>query len=63
MRGLRPATYQLTIQKDGFRTIIQPGFQLYAQDAVNENFTYRHDAECRTHELGACRSGRPSPSK
>jgi len=36
--GLRPATYRLTIQKDGFRTIVQPNLQLYVQDAVNENF-------------------------
>lgn len=35
---LRPATYQLTIQKEGFRTVIQPSLQLYVQDAVNENF-------------------------
>jgi hypothetical protein len=37
--GLRPATYRLTIQKEGFRTIVQPSLQLYVQDAVNENFT------------------------
>jgi len=36
--GLHPATYQLTVEKDGFRTIVQPSLQLYAQDAVNENF-------------------------
>src|SRR5580693_2859240 len=36
---LRPATYRLTIQKEGFRTVIQPSLQLYVQDAVNENFT------------------------
>jgi len=36
---LRPATYQLTIQKEGFRTVVQPDLQLYVQDAVNENFT------------------------
>lgn len=36
---LRPATYRLTIEKDGVRTIIQPGLQLYVQDSVNENFT------------------------
>ncbi len=36
---LHPATYRLTVQKDGFRTVIQPSLQLYAQDAVNENFT------------------------
>jgi hypothetical protein len=35
---LRPATYRLTIRKDGFRPVIQPIFQLYVQDAVNENF-------------------------
>jgi carboxypeptidase family protein/TonB-dependent receptor-like protein len=37
--GLHPATYLLTIQKEGFRTVIQPSLQLYVQDAVNENFT------------------------
>ena len=37
--GLHPATYRLTIEKDGFRTVVQSGLQLYAQDAVNENFT------------------------
>jgi hypothetical protein len=36
---LHPATYRLTIQKDGFRTVVQPRLQLYVQDAVNENFT------------------------
>ena len=36
---LHPATYRLTIEKDGFRTVVQPSLQLYAQDAVNENFT------------------------
>jgi hypothetical protein len=35
---LRPATYKLTIQKEGFRTVIQPSVQLYVQDAVDENF-------------------------
>jgi hypothetical protein len=37
--GLRPATYRLTIQKEGFRTVVQPNLQLFVQDAVNENFT------------------------
>jgi Carboxypeptidase regulatory-like domain len=37
--GLRPATYRLTIEKEGFRTVVQPSLQLYVQDAVNENFT------------------------
>jgi Carboxypeptidase regulatory-like domain/TonB dependent receptor len=37
--GLRPANYSLTIQKEGFRTVVQPNLQLYVQDAVNENFT------------------------
>ncbi|WP_433968572.1 TonB-dependent receptor domain-containing protein [Tunturiibacter gelidiferens] len=37
--ALHPAIYQLTIEKEGFRTVVQPSFQLYAQDAVNENFT------------------------
>ena len=36
---LRPAIYRLTIQKEGFRTVVQPSLQLYVQDAVNENFT------------------------
>src|SRR5579862_8716450 len=36
---LRPATYRLTVQKEGFRTVVQPSLQLYVQDAVNENFT------------------------
>lgn len=35
---LRPATYRLTIQKEGFRTVVQPSLRLYVQDAVNENF-------------------------
>jgi hypothetical protein len=37
--GLHPANYRLTIQKEGFRTVFQPTLELYAQDAVNENFT------------------------
>jgi Carboxypeptidase regulatory-like domain len=36
---LHPATYRLTVQKEGFRTVVQPSLQLYVQDAVNENFT------------------------
>ena len=36
---LRPATYELTIQKEGFRTVVQRNIELYVQDAVNENFT------------------------
>jgi hypothetical protein len=36
---LHPATYSLTIQKEGFRTVIRPNLQLYVQDAINENFT------------------------
>ena len=36
---LHPATYRLTIKKEGFRTVVQPSLQLYVQDAVNENFT------------------------
>jgi Carboxypeptidase regulatory-like domain/TonB dependent receptor-like, beta-barrel len=36
---LRPAIYQLTIEKEGFRTVVQPSLQLYVQDAINENFT------------------------
>jgi hypothetical protein len=35
---LRPATYKLIIQKEGFRTVIQPSLQLYVQDAVDKNF-------------------------
>jgi hypothetical protein len=34
---LRPATYRLTIQKEGFRTIVRPSLQLYVQDAVNRS--------------------------
>jgi hypothetical protein len=37
--GLHPADYRLTIEKEGFRTVLQPSLQLYAQDALNENFT------------------------
>ena len=36
---LHPATYRLTIQKEGFRTVVLPSLQLYVQDAVNQNFT------------------------
>jgi len=36
---LHPAIYRLAIQKQGFRTVLQPSLQLYVQDAVNENFT------------------------
>jgi hypothetical protein len=36
---LYPATYRLTIEKDGFCAVRQPVLQLNAQDAVNENFT------------------------
>jgi len=36
---LRPASYRLTIQKEGFRTVVRPTLQLYVQDAVSENFT------------------------
>src|SRR5271170_1500218 len=36
---LHPATYRLTIEKQGFRTVVQPTLQLYVQDAINENFT------------------------
>ena len=35
---LRPALYRLTIQKDGFRTVVLPSLQLYVQDALNQNF-------------------------
>ncbi len=37
--ALHPAIYRLTIEKEGFRTVFQPTLELYAQDAVNENFT------------------------
>jgi Carboxypeptidase regulatory-like domain/TonB dependent receptor/TonB-dependent Receptor Plug Domain len=37
--ALHPAVYRLTIEKAGFRTVFQPSLELYAQDAVNENFT------------------------
>jgi Carboxypeptidase regulatory-like domain/TonB dependent receptor len=36
---LHPAVYRLTVQREGFRTVVQPRLQLYVQDAVNENFT------------------------
>jgi hypothetical protein len=36
---LHPGIYRLTIQKDGFRTVVQPSLQLFVQDAFNENFT------------------------
>jgi hypothetical protein len=36
---LHPATYRLTIEKKGFRTVIQPNLQLYVQDSLDENFT------------------------
>jgi len=36
---LRPAFYRLTIQKEGFRTVLRPTLQLYVQDTVNQNFT------------------------
>src|ERR1700733_871888 len=36
--GLHPAVYRLTIEKEGFRTVVQPSLELYAQDAANENF-------------------------
>jgi len=38
LTGLHPAHYRLTIEKDGFRTVVQPDLELYAQDAANENF-------------------------
>jgi Carboxypeptidase regulatory-like domain/TonB dependent receptor/TonB-dependent Receptor Plug Domain len=38
IQGLHPAHYRLTIEKDGFRTVVQPSLELYAQDAANENF-------------------------
>jgi len=36
---LRPGTYQLIIQQEGFRTVVRLSLQLYVQDAVSENFT------------------------
>jgi Carboxypeptidase regulatory-like domain len=38
LSDLHPATYRLNIQKEGFRTVVQPSLQLYVQDAVDENF-------------------------
>jgi hypothetical protein len=38
IQGLHPAHYRLTIERDGFRTVVQPDLELYAQDAANENF-------------------------
>ena len=38
IQGLHPSHYRLTIEKDGFRTVVQPDLELYAQDAANENF-------------------------
>jgi hypothetical protein len=38
IQGLHPAHYRLAIEKDGFRTVVQPDLELYAQDAANENF-------------------------
>jgi hypothetical protein len=35
----RPATYRLTIQKEGFRTVVRTSLQLYVQNSINENFT------------------------
>jgi Carboxypeptidase regulatory-like domain/TonB dependent receptor len=35
---LPPATYRLTIQKEGFRTVDRTSLQLYVQDSINENF-------------------------
>lgn len=39
MPDLHPAAYRLTVEKEGFRTVVQPNLELYAQDALNENFT------------------------
>jgi len=36
---LHPATYRLSIQKDGFHTVVKPGLELHVQDAIDENFT------------------------
>jgi hypothetical protein len=36
---LHPAIYRLTIQEEGFRTVVQASLQLSVQDAVNENLT------------------------
>src|SRR3984957_5834662 len=38
IQGLHPAHYRLTIERDGFRTVVQPDLELYAPDAANENF-------------------------
>ena len=53
MSDLRPATYRLTIQKEGFRTVVQPSLQLYAQDAINENFTLAIGLRSETITLAA----------
>ncbi len=37
--NLHPAMYRLTIQKDGFHTVVKPGLELHVQDAIDENFT------------------------
>jgi hypothetical protein len=38
LSDLRPASYRLTIQRDGFRTVVHPNLELFVQDAANENF-------------------------
>jgi Carboxypeptidase regulatory-like domain len=53
MSDLRPATYRLTIQKEGFRTVVQPSLQLYAQDAINENFTLAIGLRSETINVGS----------
>jgi hypothetical protein len=50
---LRPAIYRLSVQKEGFRTVVQPRLQLYVQDAVNENFTLAIGASESITVLGA----------
>ena len=55
--GLRPATYNLTIQKVGFRTVIRPNLQLYALDAVNENFTLAIGPRQKASPFGAALPG------
>ncbi len=37
--NLPPGTYRLTVQKDGFKTIIRPGVVLHTDTVVEINFT------------------------
>ena len=62
LSGLRPATYGLTIQKEGFRTVIRPSLQLYAQDAVNENFALAVGLSAESITVGASLLQTDSPA-